>query len=654
MEEKGDSMDKPVMKNDVFDYIKNNTERIKYCEEDLELMEKASRYELEDFHQNVVELRQQSNYDQLLGLLVAGARHFQDKGNLSVALNCLLEARYLVEDGEKLLSSLLLLEMSEIYALNGMHSQSLETSESAFKTILLGKNAELASIYLEAYLKSVLATRDEVSLGRVKTIAKESGFGFSSSDEARLTLVELYLKGSYRQLLDLLHDEKFMTLYQEEGRWSLLDQVAGMCESENIEFSKLAQKQAKFFETYYAEVDLSQKSASRLVDWNQFSKSYARDFNKGLVVGCLTLESYFYQRPDMEMQKQVIKALSSLIPKKIEFSSDAYGIWFYFTTARSQSSLKGYLNNLLSPLVEELGSKYLLSICLPEFAQESFEATSQLVISGFYDLLVAAKEDESYQVQYTQSISKRYFSWQKVQQLLEQSHTNGDFTLKYNYFYQRQHQELHCIEFQGGLEDASYLESQMKTSDAYVWDMVKVRSEMYTFQLGCKYLKEMYSETDQPMPSLFIKMSKKTLLNKLLTPTMMAYLEMYGIPASNVVISIDEDVLFEANDMINMLLSHWYDLGIKIGLDEYGAGSMTGSIRNLKIHYLRISSNLLQHLNGSRAHSGQIESLLNVCSSRDVKICCYNPESDYSREIVSNFGIEVVSGGYYQTKLLFN
>jgi len=647
-------MNSPVLKHDVFNYIKNNTERIKYCDEDMEMTAKVERWELEDFHRTVVEFRQQSNYDQLLGLLVAGAKRFGEKGNQTFALNCLLEARYLVEEEESLLSSLLLLEMSEIYALNGMHAQALESSEAALKTIIQNHVLELASIYLEAYLKSVIATRDEFSMDRMQTLSSEAGFVFSKSDQARIQLVNLYIHGSYRELLDLLHNDEFTALYQQEGRWSLLDQVASYCESENVEFSKQAQKQAKFFATYYAEIDLSQKTTYRLVEWNQFSKSYARDFDKGLVLGCLTLESYFYQRPDLEMQKQVIKILSSLIPKKMEFSSDAYGIWFYFPTARSGSSLKGYLNSLLSPLVEELGTKYLLSICLPEFAQENFEETSQLVISGFYDLVAAGNEDESYQVQYAQGISPRYFSWQKVQQLLEQSHAKGDFTLKYNYFYQRQHQELHCIEFQGSLEDTSHIESQLKTTDPFVWDMINIRSELYTFQLGCKYLKETYADREGEMPNLFVKMSKKTLLNKLLTPTMMAYLEMYGIPASHIVISIDEDVLFEANDTIDILLNHWHDLGIKIGLDEYGAGSMTGSIRNLKIHYLRISSTLLQHLNVSNGSSGQIESLLSVCSSRDVKICCFNVENEGSHDIVSNFGIEVVSGGYYQTKMLFN
>jgi len=647
-------MNSSVLKQEIFDYIKNNTERIKYCDEDMEMTAKVERWELEDFHRTVVELRQQSNYDQLLGLLVAGGKHFNEKGNHFLALNCLLEARYLVEEEEYLLHSLLLLEMSEIYAQNGMHIQALEASESALAMILQGNISELVSTYLEAYLKSAIATRDESSIIGMQALTKELGFAFSESDKARIKLVSLYIKGEYKELLDLLHDDDFSATYQQEGRWSLLDQVAGVSDKENLEFSKLAQKQAKFFSTYYAEVDLSQKTTYRLVEWSQFSKSYQRDFEKGLVIGCLTLESYFYQRPDLETQKQVIKTLSSLIPKKMEFSSDAYGIWFYFPTARSGSSLKGYLNSLLSPLVEELGTKYLLSICLPEFAQENFEETSQLVISGFYDLVAAGNEDESYQVQYSQGMSQRYCSWQKVQQLLEQSHAKGDFALKYNYFYQRQHQELHCIEFHGILEDASYLESQMKTNDSFVWDMVHIRSELYTFQLGCKYLNEVYGNSESQMPNLFVKMSKKTLLNKLLTPTMMAYLEMYQIPASNVVISIDEDVLFEANDTIDMLLNHWHDLGIKIGLDEYGAGSMTGSIRNLKIHYLRISSNLLQHLNISKGSSGQIESLLNVCSSRDVKICCYNVENDATHDIVSNFGIEVVSGGYYQTKMLFN
>ena len=648
-------MNSPVLKHEVFNYVKNSTERIKYCDEDLEISAKVERFETEDFRNTVAEFRQQGNYDQLLALLVAGARHFGENGNYLIAISCLLEARYLVdEEREMLLGSLLLMEMAEIYTLKGMYDQALDSSESALKIILQNGAVELAPAYLEVYLKAVIASRNLESLCRIQSLTVENEINLTVGDLSRLKLASLYIRGAYRELLDLLHDESFTASYQTKGRWSLLDQVAGLSEVEDSEFFRQANIQAKFFASYYAEIDLSQKKSYRLVEWDQFSNSYRRDFEKGLVVGCLTLESYFYQCPDIETQKQIIKTLSVLIPKKIEFSSDAYGVWFYFPTARSGPSLKGYLNTLLSPLVEELGTKYLLSICLPDYADEDFEKTSHLVISGFYDLVMSGNAADSYQVQYSQEISKRYFSWQQVQQLLEKSHEKGDFNLKYNYFYQREHQELTCIEFQGILNDSSYLESKLKESDQAVWEMVNIRSEIYTFQLGCKYLKEMYGDNYTNMPNLFVKMSRKTLLNQLLTPTVMAYLQQYGIPPSKVVISIDEDVLFESNQKIDILLNHWHDLGIKIGLDEYGAGSMTGSIRNLKIQYLRISTNLLQHLSGSKGASGQIESLVNVCSSRNVKICCYNNESDKNHEIVSDIGIEVVSGGYYQTNLLFN
>ena len=141
-------------------------------------------------------------------------------------------------------------------------------------------------------------------------------------------------------------------------------------------------------------------------------------------------------------------------------------------------------------------------------------------------------------------------------------------------------------------------------------------------------------------------------MNKLLPSRILNCLQKYEIQPNQVIISINEDVLFEQNTLIQKGIKRLRELEINIALDEYGAGALTGSIRNLNIDYLRISSCLIQYLKNSNNCLHMMKSLLSVCSSKDVKICCSEIENESSLHLISDFGIDVVSGSYYQRNLV--
>ena len=118
------------------------------------------------------------------------------------------------------------------------------------------------------------------------------------------------------------------------------------------------------------------------------------------------------------------------------------------------------------------------------------------------------------------------------------------------------------------------------------------------------------------------------------------------------IISVNEDILFEQNVLIQKAIKRLREFGVNIALDEYGAGALTGSIRNLSIDYLRISSCFIQYLKSSKNCLSMMNSLINVCMSKDVKICCSEIENESSLHLIRDFGIDVVSGSYYQRKLV--
>lgn len=121
---------------------------------------------------------------------------------------------------------------------------------------------------------------------------------------------------------------------------------------------------------------------------------------------------------------------------------------------------------------------------------------------------------------------------------------------------------------------------------------------------------------------------------------------------NQIIISINEDVLFEQNEFLKKLINRLHELGVGVALDDYGTGSLTGSIRNLNINYLKLSPSLIQYLSSTYHYSGMMKSLISVCSNYNVKICCSDIDNKSSHDLISNFGIDVVSGSYYQRKLV--
>lgn len=639
----------------LFQRVKQATERIKDCDEDVEMIALVTDWQDNGFFQMIKEYREEANFDLLLSLLLVGARYHQQRHENAEAISCLCEARHLLLPGETDLKSWIDWQTAEILAEEGEYDEACRYYHQALAVICMTDSQDLAEYYLTGYLASAALAKDPSMKFELEQAASDLGWEWSRELAARFRAERPQVRGYNNEGFNAVTNTAHHELNRGKEQWSLMLEVAAV-PKDNKKFVKQMKRMDRMYASYYQKVDLVKKKSYRLLDWDQFSNAYTKESQDSmLAVGCLSLESCFYQRMTEGVQRQVIGVLSEAIPKKLVFATDPRGVWFYFPTDQSESSLKRYINALLNPLLESLGSKYLLSICLPPYTKETFSETSHLVVSGYYDLAMNFAKDEAYQVSYPQEVSGDYFVWEKVQQLLEHAHQEESFHLKYNYFYQKERKKLHCVEFQGIIDDYESFTNKWTFDEEAFWDTVKIRKELYTIQLGCKYLKETFLAYDEAeTPSLFIKLSRQTLLHPMLTPTLLAYLDHYQVEPHQVVISIDEDVLFETNSTIETLVSKWHELGIKIGLDEYGAGAMTGSIRNLRINYLRISSNLLQYLNGSPGSNSTMDSLLHVCSDRDVKICYSGSDSQNPPEINSSLGIEVVSGGYYQTKILFN
>lgn len=406
------------------------------------------------------------------------------------------------------------------------------------------------------------------------------------------------------------------------------------------------------YREYYNNLDLVRtKPKYKVVNFNQFLICYQYEYTPKTVLSYFKLDHCFYSEFKDQLLTQVIETIHEFIGEGITFSVENEGIWFYFNACNKELKLKRKLNRLAELWYERIGQSYYVSFCLPRYTSSSFEETSARVKSDFGGMILNANIRLPYEVSFCEETSWRYNFSLKIHELLDAAYQAGEFNLEYTPLYYRDGAQLFGVECHNKLDDHLIL-SRLSLEERVETPLIlTVEKELYLFEVGCQYINQINGNSSQRL-SLFIKLSRHTLLNKFLSSRISHCLKKYGIDPSQFIISVNEDVLFEQNILIQKGIKRLRELGVNIALDEYGAGALTGSIRNLNIDYLRISSCLIQYLKSSNNCVNMMKSLLNVCSSKDVKICCSEIENESSLHLISDFGIDVVSGSYYQRKLV--
>lgn len=406
------------------------------------------------------------------------------------------------------------------------------------------------------------------------------------------------------------------------------------------------------YKHYYQQLDpIKSDKKYRVLNWHQMSAHYQREYDTQTVVGFLMVDDCFCSEFTKELKEVLIEQLNQVIQGELTFSFHNHGVWFYFKACTGEMKLKQKLNSLLKPLYEGLSQKYTVSFCLPRFTSPDFLKTVRMVYNSFYSMVVHTELEQEYSVSFGRDLSNHLDLSEQIYHNLLKAYKDDHFIVDKKCFYNHEGRHLFGVEFKGILSDLNLIIDKVEGNKEVIKESLLTELEMATLEIGCQLLKDNY-QSIHPNPHLFIKLSRETLMNKLILGRILNCIKRYNLKYNQLIISINEDVLFEQNEFLKKLINRLHELNIGVALDDYGTGSLTGSIRNLDINYLKLSPTLINYLNSSYHHLGMMKSLVSVCSCYNVKICCSDIESQSSHDLISNFGIDVVSGSYYQRKLV--
>ncbi len=150
--------------------------------------------------------------------------------------------------------------------------------------------------------------------------------------------------------------------------------------------------------------------------------------------------------------------------------------------------------------------------------------------------------------------------------------------------------------------------------------------------------------------SIFIavNLSPSVLLNRSWTTTLLNTLEEAGEPATRLIVEITENTIIEDSSALQAILTELRILGVKVALDDFGAGYTSFStLRGLKLDYLKIDGQFVQRAGSSEVDYIFLKSLVDIANARKIKTIAEWVEDEPTAALMRTLGIHAMQGYYF-------
>lgn len=402
------------------------------------------------------------------------------------------------------------------------------------------------------------------------------------------------------------------------------------------------------YKEYYRQLEgIDEDSKVEYVCWSEFKQSYEANYSPSMTLISVSLDKYFYQDMPMSAYKKLVNHLVTLLSGDKTITQSENMIWVYFKAHGSHVSLKKRLGRIAEQLYKDYGEKFTFLACLPKYCTPVFEETKQKIYASFYCAMLQSTDKDDYQFSSYRKSNIQYDVANKIVNNLAQAKENRKFNIYPHYFYDVNSQVIQGVEFSNQKEEYLKIAELVEDGQQWIREILMTEVELLTLRMGCEYIKENFKNSDY-IPSIFVKFSRESLLNKFTVTRIGSCVEAMNLEPHKVVIEIDENTMFEDNVEIKATINQLKKIGVNIALDEYGVGALTGSIRNVSINYLKLSEQMLNQLEANAQQRHILQPINKICCERNIKMCCSHIETENIHLLISDLGVNLASGAYYQ------
>ena len=370
-----------------------------------------------------------------------------------------------------------------------------------------------------------------------------------------------------------------------------------------------------------------------------FIKRYEQQTSNDVVLFAISLNRYIVKDISQSVINKILKQLSTMSHHVITLSIFDNLIWCQFETDKNMLNTKRQLSETAKKLYINIKVPFQVSVCLPAHVTRHFDTDEKFIHEVF-----SIKESET---SITTNFDLDYYNPKistlgpilKVNQIITEAIKVSDF-----YFEQQQ------IYFHGSQYGTRFrLNTLCDLEELLIAKQCMSLKSLLMVELDFKLIELMAKEiiNHQIGGKLFVKLSRETLQYRFLMTRLLKCFSSYNIKRHHIVFEVHEEVLFEGNSIIDAHIEELTESGFNIALDEYGTGVQTGSLTNIKINYLNLSSTLVETLEYTAKASNLLDKVQDLCTEKGIHMCYGQVNSEKTHHFISDLGINILSGTYY-------
>lgn len=142
-----------------------------------------------------------------------------------------------------------------------------------------------------------------------------------------------------------------------------------------------------------------------------------------------------------------------------------------------------------------------------------------------------------------------------------------------------------------------------------------------------------------------INLSAQDLLNPALVGHMRRLIELHGLPPDKLCLEITESALMEDPEQALENLSELAGLGLKLSIDDYGAGQASlAYLKTLPVHELKIDQMFIRHVTESSRDAAIVQSTILLSHALGLSVVAEGAETDGDLAWLRSNGCDIVQG----------
>jgi len=146
-------------------------------------------------------------------------------------------------------------------------------------------------------------------------------------------------------------------------------------------------------------------------------------------------------------------------------------------------------------------------------------------------------------------------------------------------------------------------------------------------------------------PELFIKLSGKSVDDKLMASWIANTLEELNFPPRKVIFEITESIALNHLVQTRNLCHKLNELGVKIALDHFGTRFKSIKLLDeLKLDYVKIDGTIVQHLGKNKGHQAVVKQIVKTANKQNITLIAESVQEAASLPLIWHHNIPMVQG----------